>query len=75
MKLNEDKCHLMIFGAQRDAEITVKIGEACVKESREQGLLGIKLHQLFSFKTVHISRRSNFYILHGSKVIDNARKE
>ena len=31
MKLNEDKCHLMIFGAKRSNETTIKIGEACVK--------------------------------------------
>ena len=31
MKLNEDKCHLMIFGAKRINETTIKIGEVCVK--------------------------------------------
>ena len=41
MKLNEDKCHLMIFGAKGNNEISIKIGEACVKESKEENLLGI----------------------------------
>ena len=33
MKLNEDKCHLMIFGGKNN-EVSVKIGEASVKESK-----------------------------------------
>ena len=50
MKLNEDKCHLMIFGAKRSNETTVKIGEAYVKESTEENLLGITFDQSHSFK-------------------------
>ena len=52
MKRNEDKCHLMIFGVKRDTEIAIRIGEACIKESKEQSLLGITLDQTFSFKTL-----------------------
>ena len=33
MKLTEDKCHSMIFGAKGNNEISVTIGEARVKES------------------------------------------
>ena len=35
MKLNEDKCLSMFFGARGGNEITMKIGEARVKESAE----------------------------------------
>ena len=42
---------LLIFGVQQDTEITVKIEEACIKESKEQNLLGITLDQSFSFTT------------------------
>ena len=42
MKLNEDKCHLMIFGGKSN-EFSVKIGEATVKESKGEKLLGITL--------------------------------
>ena len=49
MKLNEDKCHLMIFGGKSD-EVSVKIGEANVKESKEEKLLGIIFDQTLSFK-------------------------
>ena len=50
MKLNEDNCHFMIFGAKRSNETTIKIGEACVKESTEENLLGITIDQPLSFK-------------------------
>ena len=50
MKLNEDKCHLMVFGARGGNEITIKIGGACVKESTEENLLGITFDQSLSFK-------------------------
>ena len=49
MKLNEDKCHLMIFGRKSD-EVSIKIGEANVKESKEEKLLGIIFNQTLSFK-------------------------
>ena len=50
MKLNEDKCHLMIFGEKGNDEISIKIGEACIKENREENLLGITFDQSLSFK-------------------------
>ena len=49
-KLNEDKCHLMIFGAKGSNEISITIGETCVKESTEENLLGITFDQSLSFK-------------------------
>ena len=49
MKLNDDKYHLMIFGGKSD-EVSVKIGEANVKESKEEKLLGIIFYQTLSFK-------------------------
>ena len=50
MKLNEDKCHLKIFGAKGSNDTTIKIGEARVKESTEENLLGITFDQSLSFK-------------------------
>ena len=49
MKLNEDKCLLMISGGKSN-EVSVKIGEANVKESKEEKLLGIIFDQTLSFK-------------------------
>ena len=48
-KTNEDKCHLMIFGGKSN-KVSVKIGEASVKESKEEKLLGIIFDQTLSFK-------------------------
>ena len=39
MKLNEDKCHLMISDGKSN-KVSVKIGEVRVKESKEEKLLG-----------------------------------
>ena len=50
MKLNEKKCHLIVFGARGGNDITIKIGEAYVKESMRESLLGITLDQSLSFK-------------------------
>ena len=40
----------MAFVAKRDTEMTIKIGEACIRESKEQSLPGVTLDQSFSFK-------------------------
>ena len=49
MKLDEDKCHLMIFDAKGSNQTTIKIGMACLKESTEENL-GITVDQSVSFE-------------------------
>ena len=49
MKLNEDKCHLMIFGGKSN-EVSVKTGEANLKESKEEKLIETILDQTLSLK-------------------------
>ena len=49
LKLDEDKCHLMIFSGKSN-EVSVKIGEANVKESKQEKPLGIIFDQTLSFK-------------------------
>ena len=39
-----------IFGAKGSNEISITIGETCVKESTEENLLGITFDQSLSFK-------------------------
>ena len=46
---NEDKCHLMVFGGESN-EVSLKIGEANEKESKEEKLLGINFDHTLSFK-------------------------
>ena len=51
MKANADKCHLLVT---RDTDVTTKIGELDVKNSREEKLLGVKTDSKLSFEN-HIS--------------------
>ena len=50
MKLNVDKCHLMIFGEKR-RKVKIHIAEAVIEESDEETLLGITLDTKISFKS------------------------
>ena len=50
MTLNEDKCHLMVFGVRGGNEVMIKIDEACVKESTGENILVITFDQSLSFK-------------------------
>ena len=49
MKLNDDKYHLMIFGNTKNVT-TIKIGNAEIKESYSEKLLGITFDKKLSFK-------------------------
>ena len=49
MKLNEDKCHLMIFG-DKSNDIFLNIGGVRIKESKEEKLLGVILDKTSCFK-------------------------
>ena len=51
MKANADKCHLLVT---RDTDVTAKIGEFDVKNSREEKLLGVKINLKLSFEN-HVS--------------------
>ena len=49
MKLNEDKCHLMVFG-DKSNDVSVNIGRITIKESTEEKLLGVILDKKLCFK-------------------------
>ena len=51
MKASADKCHLLVT---RDTDVTAKIGEFDVKNSREEKLLGVKIDSKLSFEN-HVS--------------------
>ena len=53
MKLNPDKCHLLIFGGN-NTDVSVHIGETVVTESVEEKLLGVALDKNLDFKS-HIN--------------------
>ena len=47
MKLNPDKCHLLIFGGRN---LSISIGETIVTESVEEKLMGVTLDKNLNFK-------------------------
>ena len=51
MKVNAHKCHLLVTG---DTNVTSKIGEFYVKNSREEKLLDVKIDPKLSFES-HVS--------------------
>ena len=54
MKLNKDKYHLIVFCARGGNEITIKIGDACVKE-RSKEIFSVSL-SINHFLSKNISR-------------------
>ena len=49
MKLNEEKCHLMVF-RNKSNDISLNIGSVRIKESTEEKLLGMILDKTLCFK-------------------------
>ena len=49
MKLNGDKCHLMVFG-DKSNDVTLNIGSITIKESTEEKLLGVILDKNLCIK-------------------------
>ena len=50
MKLNTEKCHLLIFGKSRE-KLSLKIGEEVITESKEEKLLGVIIDKKLNFKS------------------------
>ena len=48
MKLNEDKCHLLVQGYKHES-ITAKIGDARIWEPNKQKLWGVHVDKTLSF--------------------------
>ena len=55
MKLNADKCHLLVLGQRCDDPVTVRIGSANVVNSYEEKLLGVQIDSKLSFDN-HVSK-------------------
>ena len=49
MKLNADKCHLLVLGQRCDGPVTVRIGNVDVVNSSEEKLLGVQIDSRLSF--------------------------
>ena len=60
LKLNDDKCHLMIFGDE-STETTISIGNSRINESDYEKLLGVTFDKKLSFKkhVEDLSKKAN----------------
>ena len=60
MKLNKDKCHLLVAGHKHEW-VWAKIGEEIIWESNEEKLLGINIDRNLSFEThiTNICKKAN----------------
>ena len=54
MKLNADKCHLLILGRNFNEQVTLNIGDSVMKNTDEEKLLGVVIDKKLTFDT-HIS--------------------
>ena len=54
MKLNEEKSHLLIFGAKNDG-MTLNIGTSQISESESEKLLGVTLDSKLN-SNVHVNK-------------------
>ena len=50
MKLNEDKCHFMIFGERTNQGVGINIGNCTVNNSQEEKLLGVLIDSNLNFE-------------------------
>ena len=57
MKLNEEKCHLLVFG-EKDTKVSIKVGSSVIKESNEEKLLGF-ITPVYKFFTLICFRSKN----------------
>ena len=55
MRLNADKCHLLVLGFRCDDPVAVRMGSANVVSSYEEKLLGVQIDGTLSFDN-HISK-------------------
>ena len=53
MKLNADKCHLLVLGQRCDDPVTVRIGNADVVSSFEEKLLGVQIDSRLAINCMH----------------------
>ena len=49
MKLNEEKCHLLVFG-EKDTKVSIKAGSSVIEESNEEKLLGVIINRKLNCK-------------------------
>ena len=51
MKLNADKCHLLILGTNSNQQVTLNIGDYVIENTDEEKLLGVVIDKKLPFDT------------------------
>ena len=51
MKLNTDKCHLIMFSRNSNQQVTVNVGNSVIENAEEEKLLGIVIDKQLNFET------------------------
>ena len=57
MKLNQDKCHLLVSGSEHEY-IWARIGKVKIWESSKQKLLGVVIYRDLSFKFYSLCKKA-----------------
>ena len=76
MKLNTEKCYLLILGRNSNQQITVNIGDCVIENTEEEMLLGVVIDRRLNFET-HISKlckkagKELFALTHISEYMDS----
>ena len=55
MKLNTEKCHLMVLGRNSNQQVTVNAGNSVIENTEEEKLLGVVIDKQLNFET-HITK-------------------
>ena len=71
MRLNEEKCHLMTFSTS-STDTSIHVGNAQIKESSEEKLLGVTLDKHRTFKS-HVSNQKIHGIARISKYMETEK--
>ena len=51
MKLNTDKCHLMVLGRNSNQQVKVNVGNSAIDNTEKEKLLGVVIDKQLNFET------------------------
>ena len=55
MKLNTDKCHLLILGRNSNQQIRVNVGDSVIGNTEEEKLLGVVIDKRLNLRHISVS--------------------
>ena len=57
MKLNADKCHLLILGRNSNQQVTQNIGDSAIENTEEEKLLGVVINKKLTLTNIKAGRK------------------